>query len=234
MNPAPTARITPSKTLLCDGDSITLDAGVNQTYLWSTGDTTRRIVVRDGGKFTVTVSSSNGCVATSAVFDLVKNQAPEKPLITRQENTLQCSVIGQSYQWFEDGSAKLNAKQRTYTPGENSYGKKITVRVTLDNNCSRVSDDFLYSPLSADEITEGFNVYPNPVQHMLYFDFPSIAHSADISIVNIEGKQVYTMKLDCHPGMISEKIRIADLPPGSYTLRIDQSMRSLSMKVVKQ
>jgi len=235
VNPAPIARITPSKTLLCEGDSITLDAGVNQTYLWSTGDTTRRIVVKDGGKYTVTVSSSNGCVATSSVLDLVKNQAPEKPIISRQENTLQSSVIGQAYQWFEDGSAKLNAKQRTYTPGENSYGKKITVRVTLDNNCSRLSDDFLYSPLSADDdVKEGFKVYPNPVQNMLFFEFPSISHSALITIIDLEGKPVYSVKIDCHPGMISEKIRIADLPTGSYTIRIDQSMRTLTMKFVKQ
>lgn len=233
--PAPTAKITPSKTTLCDGDSITLDAGINASYLWSTGDTTRRITVKDGGSYTVKVTSSNGCSSVSPVLEVVKNISPDKPVITRQENTLQCSVIGESYQWFEDGTAKLNAKQRTYTPGENSYGKVITVRVTLDNKCSSISEDFLYSPLSAeDDIMEGFRVYPNPVQDMLYFEFPSISNSAIISIINIDGKTVHTMNIECQTGMISEKFNMSGLPAGAYTIRIEQSMRNLSMKFVKQ
>jgi hypothetical protein len=89
--------------------------------------------------------------------------------------------------------------------------------------------------LSADDdVKEGFKVYPNPVQNMLFFEFPSISHSALITIIDLEGKPVYSVKIDCHPGMISEKIRIADLPVGSYTIRIDQSMRTLTMKFVKQ
>ncbi len=181
------------------------------------------------------VTSSNGCSAVSPVFEIVKNISPDKPVITRQENTLQCSVIGESYQWFENGTAKLNAKQRTYTPGENSYGKVITVRVTLDNKCSSMSEDFLYSPLSADDdIIEGFRVYPNPVQHMLYFEFPSISNSATISIINIDGKNIHTMNIECQPGMITEKFNMTDLPAGAYTIRIEQSMRTLSMKFVKQ
>jgi hypothetical protein len=111
----------------------------------------------------------------------------------------------------------------------------ITVRVTLDNKCSSIYEDFLYSPLSADDdVTEGFRVYPNPVQHMLYFEFPSISNSAIISIINIDGKKVHTMNIECQPGMISEKFNMSDLPAGAYTIRIEQSMRTLSMKFVKQ
>jgi hypothetical protein len=235
VNPSPSAKITLSKTTLCDGDSLILDAGVNASYLWSTGDTTRRIVVKDGGSYSVTVTSANGCSATSAIEKIDKNIVPDKPVITRQENTLQCSVIGDAYQWFENGVVKITAKQRTYTPGENSYGKVITVRVTLTNKCSSLSEDFLYSPLSAeDNIIEGFKVYPNPVQNILFFEFPSISNSADISIINIDGKQVHTMSIDCHPGMISEKIKTSDLPAGTYTIRIEQSMRTLAMKFIKQ
>lgn len=235
VNPAPKVTIVSSKNTLCDGDSITLDAGIHSTYKWSTGDTTRRITVKDGGVYKVTVFSTNGCSATASSSDIKKNTSPDKPVITRQENTLQCSAIGDSYQWYEDGSAKLSAKQRTYTPGETSYGKKITVRVSLTNNCSKLSEEFLYSPLSADEdIVNGFRVYPNPAQQFLFFDFPSISQSAEVSIIDIKGVVIYTSKLDCHTGLISDKIRIGHLPTGTYTLRIEQSMRTMTATFVKQ
>ena len=66
--PLPTPVIKPlGPTWFCSCDSVILDAqnfGYTN-YLWSTGETTRMITVRDPGNYTVTVTDTNGCVNTS-------------------------------------------------------------------------------------------------------------------------------------------------------------------------
>ncbi|MEO6049203.1 MAG: SBBP repeat-containing protein, partial [Candidatus Kapaibacterium sp.] len=65
--------ITPSgPTLLCAGDSVTLDAGPGYAaYKWSTNDSTQRITVRQAGKYHVTVTAGGGCGGTSADLSVI-------------------------------------------------------------------------------------------------------------------------------------------------------------------
>lgn len=54
-------------TTFCAGDSVTLDAGAGYaSYLWSTGELTRSIVVRNAGSYSVRVATAAGCAGTSA------------------------------------------------------------------------------------------------------------------------------------------------------------------------
>jgi gliding motility-associated-like protein len=58
----------PNDTILCEGDSYTLDAGnKNAKYLWSTGETTQQIQVTQGGKYWVTVIGSSQCTASDTI-----------------------------------------------------------------------------------------------------------------------------------------------------------------------
>jgi len=237
VNAKPNPKITATKSLICEGDTVVLDAGFFPSYKWSTGDTTRRISVVDTGTYSVTVSSSNGCVATSTVVSLQKGQQLAQPRITRQVNTLQSSVVAGSYEWYQEGVKINGATQRTYTPSNpvSSIGTRFKVKVTDSTKCSNISEDFLFSPLSVDEEHSGLlKVFPNPVQQTLFIEFPSIAQTASFAIITLDGKTLFNGKWDCEVGMFSEKIRLNDLPPGSYTLRIDQSMRTMTVKFVKQ
>ncbi|MCL5991569.1 MAG: T9SS type A sorting domain-containing protein [Bacteroidetes bacterium] len=68
VNPLPQPVITASgPTTFCSCDSVTLDAGDlgYDSYQWSTNQTTQRIVVRNPGQYTVTVTDTNGCINTS-------------------------------------------------------------------------------------------------------------------------------------------------------------------------
>lgn len=64
--------ITPSGSVtICSCDSIVLDAGGPfSSYLWSTGETTRSITVRDPGIYVVTVTNEFGCINSSPRVDL--------------------------------------------------------------------------------------------------------------------------------------------------------------------
>lgn len=61
-----TAAINPSgSVMICQGDSIILNASAGTDYTWSTGATTASIVVSDTGNFSVIITHQNGCTATS-------------------------------------------------------------------------------------------------------------------------------------------------------------------------
>lgn len=70
VNSVTTPLITGTGTITsCSGGSITLNAGAGYaSYLWSTGGTAQTEIITTSGNYTVTVSSANGCTATSAPY----------------------------------------------------------------------------------------------------------------------------------------------------------------------
>lgn len=60
--------ITGTGTMVIGKGNITLMATQATGYVWSTGATTRSIVVGDPGNYTVTVSDANGCTATATAY----------------------------------------------------------------------------------------------------------------------------------------------------------------------
>jgi gliding motility-associated-like protein len=85
----PPAFITVNGDLsLCSGDSVQLVApfGSGLNYLWSNGATDSSIFVDDAGNYTVTVTNSNNCSATSGAISVIVNQNPATPEITVDGN----------------------------------------------------------------------------------------------------------------------------------------------------
>jgi uncharacterized protein (TIGR03790 family) len=76
--PKPSPKIaTIGATQICRGDSVTLDGGAGYlSYRWSTGDTTRKIVVRESGSYSLGVVNANGCSGRS---DTVRVQVHPLP-----------------------------------------------------------------------------------------------------------------------------------------------------------
>ncbi|MBS1618421.1 MAG: PKD domain-containing protein, partial [Bacteroidetes bacterium] len=73
------ASITASRsTTLCSGDSVTLTAnyGLGYSYLWSTGATTRSIIVASAGSYAVTVSYNGSSATSSPVQVTVSTSCP--------------------------------------------------------------------------------------------------------------------------------------------------------------
>jgi len=67
----------------CTGDSVTLSSSPSASYLWSNGATTQNITVYGSGSFTVTNTTSAGCVTpTSAVTNTIMFPVPPAPTVT--------------------------------------------------------------------------------------------------------------------------------------------------------
>src|SRR5262249_11515579 len=81
--PPPKLQITAkSSTTFCDGSSVKLDAGVGYiSYLWSTGETTRKITVTTGGDYWVKAWTVQNGYATGDTVTVVVNPLPKPPKI---------------------------------------------------------------------------------------------------------------------------------------------------------
>ncbi len=73
-NPIFSTNITPSGPLtFCQGGSVTLTAGLGASYLWSNGATTASTIVSTSGIYSVTVTNTNGCSASSSSTVIVNS-----------------------------------------------------------------------------------------------------------------------------------------------------------------
>ncbi|MDH7515325.1 MAG: SBBP repeat-containing protein [Bacteroidota bacterium] len=109
-------------TVLCEGDSVTLDAGSGYlAYTWTTGERTRNIVVRSAGLYGVTVTDSNGCMAPARPVAVTVNPRP-RPVIISLGPTSFC----------EGGEVILDAGAgyASYRWSTGDTGRTLTVRRT--------------------------------------------------------------------------------------------------------
>jgi len=154
INNIPNLSINAGSLTLCTGDSTILDAGPGFTsYLWTTGDTTRKISVKQNGNYNVTVTNASGCVGTTQPVTISVNTRPTAT-ITHNGQLVFC----------EGDSILLTASNGTgftYLWNTNDTTRSITVRdsgtyfvtVTNPSNCSQVSKSIDIAVISKPLIT---------------------------------------------------------------------------------
>jgi PKD repeat protein len=225
----PTITVSGSTTL-CDGESIELDAGVYNTYQWSTGATTRKITVNKAGSYTVTVSEPGGCTGTSAPIVVTTKPAPATPSIVRTQNTLECSVVGTAYQWSESNTPIPFATQRTYTvvtPG--SY----RVRVTAENACSATSEPFIVNTVGVreEEVVDAVTISPNPVTDQCVITAHGGWQGSEAIVVDARGVRRAAFVIP--NGTAEFAFDTSFLDAGVYTMMVQHDGRSLRLRFVK-
>ncbi|HRI19788.1 MAG TPA: T9SS type A sorting domain-containing protein, partial [Panacibacter sp.] len=151
---APTPTVSASGSLIfCQGGSVTLTSSVASSYLWSTGATTRSIVVNTAGNYTVTVTNSTGCKGASAVKTVTVNALPVAT-VSADGLTTFCqggsvtltASAASSYLWSNGAT--------TQSIIANTAGN-YSVTVTNVSGCSATSaaTDVIVNPLPTPSIT---------------------------------------------------------------------------------
>jgi hypothetical protein len=141
-------------TLVCNGDTLLLDAGPGaSSYNWSTGATSQSILADTAGTYWVDVVNPSGCLGTDTIVIDTRN-IPEPNLQTEsgekvicQNDSLQLEVdpIYSSYLWSTGDTTPTTV---VYTGGN------YTVLVTDTGGCRLIRDiDINFVPFPA----------PNPV-----------------------------------------------------------------------
>lgn len=135
----PTASITVnSNTDLCPGQQASMTANIGASYLWSPGgQTTQNLLTSAGGSYTVEVTDSIGCVATSTPVQVNNLPAEAVTAVTGTTSfcrgeTVTISVLTPgNYVWSNGETGN------SITVGD---GGLYTVAVTNLNGCIKVSD----------------------------------------------------------------------------------------------
>lgn len=137
-------------TVLCPGDSVTLNAGnPGMSYLWSTGATTQTIIAKTAGTYTVTVRNAQGYPVTDSRVITLGPAPVTAALTTNYPNgacvgtpiTFSASGLNigsaPTYAWRKNGVLIPGANASTYT--SSTLADNDTIRVTVTSNSSCIS-----------------------------------------------------------------------------------------------
>ncbi len=151
--PAPVRRIQPAgpRLEICAGDSATLSiAGGIRSYRWSTGDTTARITLKQGGTYYVSFIDTNGCAGRTDTVTLVVNPRPTTTI-----------TADSSLSFCDGGSVRLSAgpgfAEYKWNSGETS--PTIVVNKSGVYSVMVKSPEGCWGPFSTQVVVK---VYPNP------------------------------------------------------------------------
>lgn len=126
--------------VLCPGDTILLDAGEFESYLWSTGDSLQQLSVTEPGDYWVEVINTFGNTTTSIPVSIQSAPVPE---ITWLVDDVSCYGAGDGSIWVEVSTGPT--EQFSWNNGDNTpfidgLGPGIYAFTAIDGNGCFVSD----------------------------------------------------------------------------------------------
>ena len=220
----PNVQITASdSTTFCQGESVILTANPTGSYLWSTGATTKSILVSTAGNYSVSVMATNGCSAVSSSTSVTVDSLPETPTIF---------PLGQIFIECQGGSAILTSSfSNSYSWNTGATTQSITVSDSGDyfvviadvNGCLATSDptSILCIVLTSEAtLPKGFNISPNPSDgsFTVKFFLPE-AKTVTQRVLNVLGQIVWTAAPSLEVGEYHREIDLSNtVMPGIYLL----------------
>jgi len=154
-----------------------------------------------------------------------------KPLITQSGATLSSSFVTGN-QWYLNGVAIPGATGQTYAPLQSGG---YVVKVTLSSGCVLTSDSFTYALIAinpgSDEI--GLTAFPIPASSQLNVVFNAkVSGQVSLLLLNSAGKTFYTQTQNAAAGNFSTVLNVANLPPGTYVLKVVVANKAYVYKVL--
>jgi PKD repeat protein len=165
-NPATPVFTYSPDTVVCDNINIVLKTGDTNTRSWMKngahlGITTDSLVVTNSaGSYSLKVTNTENCDATSTTSNLFFKPTPVKPIVTVSGNVLTSSSTTGN-QWYNSTGIISGETGQTYSAS--SVGQYYTI-VTF-NGCPSASSDVVNFPatgMASISKNNSVSVYPNP------------------------------------------------------------------------
>jgi hypothetical protein len=220
----------------CPGDTVLLMANRDSSvYRWSTGDSTRGIVVTKGGNYWVHVLGPDGCWGRSAVYGIEEKNPPPVPPITRSQDSLQ-TVDALTWQWYLDGQILPGGVGRSILatrPG--SY----TASITDTSGCSTLSLPFPVTVLDLDlplPNAPRLHVYPDPSHGEMTITLEAEGpQSVTLALYNVLGRLCWRDNTQPHfTDRLIRTVRLPDTAPGAYILTARLGGITLRKRIIVQ
>lgn len=187
----------------CQGDSIFLKVNATfQKYLWSTGDTSTWIYVKNSGQYSVMVNNLGLCYGYDTV-DVVVNPLPNIAIqFTAKElcqlDTIQLTATGaESYTWYSPHMSREIGNTNPIFFSVYASPVNVIVKGIDENNCSNIDSitlhyinccGNLFIPNAFTPNGDGHNDFFKPIFNQVKYE------NYEIIIVNRFGQEVFKTK----------------------------------------
>jgi hypothetical protein len=209
-------------TAFCAGDSVVLSATPGcATYLWSTGETSQSIVVREPGSYSVKTSNyiCNSCdrytcesLPSKPVVVKVNALPPAPEIVQVCADTLRAVPAGKVFAWYRDGVLLPFTSRSILAEQTGSY----TVKVRDTNGCFSEHS----TPYAFIQEPACFTVYPNPNQGNFQVKVNGSHKVLKLEIVTLrEGKLLWKTELPSAECRLNVSINLV-LPKGIYLVKL--------------
>ena len=233
--------------IICEGDTVFFSTGYDTLTQWyqdtmpilgANGATFETI---ESGIYWVTYSSPDGCTATSDTIDLVIPALPDVPVFQNFDNLLtlfdeEALPANYSLQWYIDGNFIVGAEETEYCINED--GSYTLIVTDEDSGCDRFYTlEAVYDPAfpncmptSTDEAYQSpWRIYPNPASDLVWIEGERPYENALIMLYHSNGTLAKTYTQSLH-----EPVSVADLPAGSYFLKLQTQQGQYWHKLIVQ
>lgn len=216
-------------TTFCSGDTLTLNGGSFNSYLWSDGSTGPALPVAASGMYWVEVTNPIGCVLRDTI-NITVLPSPPVPVITQNGSSLLSSAVTGN-QWLLNGNPIPGATGQLYVataPGV------YTVVVTGQNGCSSSSVSVTVVGIGETGGTAGdFVLYPNPAGSWFVMETSADLKNNPVQIILFDatGKQVFAREFA--PGTTTGKFEITTtLASGIYLVQLTAGELRIQRKLI--
>jgi hypothetical protein len=227
---------------ICDGDIVTFtasNAASSNFLFWKNGilvqdssiSTYATSAIAANDLFEVSTLGSNGCEGFSNSFTLNVLPLPNTPSIALLLDSLNCTIMGQIYEWQVDSISTTTSSDMFAKQGDGNYVVRI-----FDNGCwSLWSDPFIITGLNE---LQGFNLklFPSPAREKIYLQAlnSSGSNAAEISIIDMRGKLLNELSISNLFDNEQHEIDIQNLSSGVYLLIVKSEGENIAIQFVKE
>jgi hypothetical protein len=229
VNALPAVTASASDNTACAGEMITVNGGGAATYSWNNGVTDNVAFTAFSGTFVVTGTDANGCVNSDSTI-VVVNSLPivtfsPLPVDTLCLNSLPMILTGGSPLGGVYSGAGVTAG--SFDPFAAGVGLiPVTYTYTDVNSCSASASQNVQvlTCVGVEEnvFASDVNIYPNPANGAFNISISNASFTEMvISIIDIQGKEVFNMVENNITSQYNKQINIDQLAKGMYYIRLN-------------
>jgi hypothetical protein len=225
----------PATANVCGGDSLIVDAGTYDTYLWSTTETTQTITITTPGTYTVTaMDTAVGCTSMDSIVITTSLPVPAitgvvDTICANSSMVLDAGAGFSSYSWTTSGSAQTETILGTSLPLGNNT---VTVTVTDGNGCSN-TDAVTFNIdgcAGLDDLNAiAMSIYPNPSTGEFMYSIENMTGDINMMVTDLSGKIVDAGKITTSTGVID----LSNFENGIYILKLQAGNNITSVRLLK-
>lgn len=245
--PTKELNITVSKTLeFCEGDSVVLSIPIGfteNTYKWSTGETSRKIIVKEPGVYWGSAESGNNSCRSYDTVVVKTYPVPEQPVISvlegikevvdgdtvKHPDTLIVYPEAEKYQWYRNKKELTNqVSQRLVLRVSGDY----TVEISTGGDCWRGSEVVT----GIEEVPESIiaEISPNPAKSYISLKLnKNDNNNYLIDIIDITGKNIARFN-DVILGTEAFNIDVSNYSAGTYFVKIISKNNVITKQFIKE